>query len=96
MLSEREQQALGEIERTISTTDPRLAALLRSSRAGQRLDWARLAHDLVIVVSVLSAVLCIVVAEVGAALIALLFAAVVLAVRWRRFVKTNEPNKPGR
>lgn len=94
MLSEREQQALGEIERTISVTDPRLAALLRSTRTGRRVHWARLAHDLVIVVSVLSAILCIAVAQVGAGLIALLFAAVVLAVRQLRFANGKEPKKP--
>ncbi|WP_084210531.1 DUF3040 domain-containing protein [Pseudonocardia acaciae] len=85
VLSEREQQALDEIERGISSDDPRLAAALRRSRVSRQAWWTRLVHDMVIVFSAMLAILCVVLGQVGAGFVAGLFAAVVVVVRRRRF-----------
>lgn len=85
VLSEREQQALREIERAISTDDPRLASALRRSRLSTSAWWTRLVHDAVAVFAALLAVLCVVLGEVGPGFAAGLFAAIVFTVRRRRF-----------
>lgn len=85
MLSEREQQALREIERAISTDDPRLASALRRTKLSTSAWWTRLAHDAVAALAVILAVLCVALGEVGPGFAAGLFAAVVIAIRRRRF-----------
>lgn len=85
VLSEREQQALREIERAISADDPRLASALRRSRTSTSAWWMRLAHDAVAALAVLLAVLCIALGEVGPGFASGLFAVVVIVVRRRRF-----------
>jgi uncharacterized membrane protein len=85
VLSEREQQALREIEQAISADDPGLASALRRSRMSTSAWWMRLAHDAVAAVAVVLAVLCVALGEVGPGFAAGLFAAVVIALRRRRF-----------
>lgn len=91
MLSERERQALDEIERTISRSDPRLAQMLgraRTDRVARRYRWA---HDVVAVVAMLSGVLCLCLGQIGAGLTAVAFAAIVVLVRRARFAPPERP-----
>jgi hypothetical protein len=84
VLSEREQQALREIEQAISADDPGLASALRRSRMSTSAWWTRLAHDAVAAVAVVLAVLCIALGEVGSGFAAGLCAGVDITLgRWR-------------
>ena len=87
MLSERERQALVEIEQSIAASDPRLAAMLSTSRGRQRerVAWSRLAHDLVMTLAIVSAVLCVALGEGSAGMVAAIFAVVVLMARRVKF-----------
>ncbi|GAA5173044.1 hypothetical protein GCM10023321_73820 [Pseudonocardia eucalypti] len=91
MLSERERQVLGEIERTVTASDPALASLLGASRPPRAFNWNRIAYDAVTVLAVLSAMLCIALGAFGAGMVATLFAMVVLSVRRLRFPKNPVP-----
>lgn len=85
MLNEAELNALREIERTLSADDPSLAAKLKSARVGRSVRRERLARDLIITLALLLALVCMISGQVGAGLVAALFAAVVLVLRCRRF-----------
>ena len=58
MLSERERRVLGDIERELCSTDPRLARALRGD-AAERARWTRTACSVVGVVASLSALVCV-------------------------------------
>jgi len=85
MLSEPEQRVLHEIERTIVASDPGLATLLTARRAGGPGRGARIAYDVVWVLSALLGVLCLVLGQIGPGLGAVVFAALVLELRRMRF-----------
>lgn len=93
MLSEAEQNALREIEQTISADDPSLAHLLRSARLGRSMRRERLARDLISVLALVLALVCMVFGQVGAGLVAALFA--LLAIVWRcwRFPPRRRPRR---
>lgn len=93
MLSGPEQRLLHEIERTIAESDPRLATLLSAPPRGSG-RGARIAHDIVCVLSALLGVLCLVLGQVGPGLAAVLFAGVVLESRRLRFPPTAKPRSP--
>lgn len=83
MLSEQEIQALQQIERTMRADAPDLAGALTRMEPDQA--WSRRRHDAVVVLSALSALLCVVVGVPGSALIALTLCAAVVGVRRWRF-----------
>jgi hypothetical protein len=85
MLSEPEQRVLHEIEQTLAASDPGLASLLSTRRAGGPGRVARVAHDVVFVLAAVSGLLCLVLGQIGSGMVALLFAVVVLEVRRARF-----------
>jgi hypothetical protein len=91
MLSEPEQRMLHQIERSMATSDPDLAALLAAPWARPRKRGHRLAHDLVFVVAVLLGLSCLFLGTVAAGLGSLLFAAVVLQTRRIRFGAVTPP-----
>jgi hypothetical protein len=92
MLSEPEQRALQQIERSMATSDPDLAALLSVPPAPRRGRRARrLAYDAVFALSVLLGLPCLFLGQIGAGLGALLFAAVVLQARRMRFGRVTPP-----
>jgi peptidoglycan/LPS O-acetylase OafA/YrhL len=95
MLSRREGEALREIERLLAADDPALEVLLRTQRTDRWWRRARRVHDVLIVVSVLSAVLCLVLRQVGAGLAGAVFAAVVFQLRNHRFAPRPRPGDPG-
>ncbi|HEY3688834.1 MAG TPA: DUF3040 domain-containing protein [Pseudonocardiaceae bacterium] len=87
MLSERERQTLREIEQQFLNEDPKLAAALRRSLPGGRSSAARRAHDVVIGLAVLLALVCFATMQATAlpGVAAALFAGVVGYLRWQRF-----------
>lgn len=85
MLSESERRALDEIELTLASNDPSFAQMLgdpATSRASRR---ARLVYDAVAVFSMLLGVGCVALGQIGAGLVAMIFAAVVVMARRARF-----------
>ena len=83
MLSEREIHALRQIEQSIRADAPDLAGSLTRMEPDQ--GWSRRRHDAVVVLSALSALLCIVVGAPGSGMIALMLCAAVVCVRRWRF-----------
>jgi Protein of unknown function (DUF3040) len=96
MLSEHERRALREIELTVASDDPAFAALLslRSTHANRAM---RLAYDLVAGLSIALVLVCMPLGQVGAGFVALVFAALVILVRRRRFPRLTpqSPTRPG-
>jgi Protein of unknown function (DUF3040) len=84
MLNEHERRALREIELTVASDDPALAALF-SPRSDRARYWQRLAYDLVAALSIVLGLVCIPLGQVGAGFVALVFAALVISIRRRRF-----------
>ena len=80
MLSERERRALGDIERALCCTDPRLARALRGDTAG-RARWTRTACSVVGVVASLSALVCVALLLIGPAVLAVALAEVAFLAR---------------
>jgi hypothetical protein len=92
MLSEPEQRVLHEIEQTLVASDPGLASLLTTRRAGGPGRVARAAHDVVFVLAAVLGLLCLVLGQIGSGMVALLFAVLVLEVRRARFtVPAQQP-----
>ncbi len=85
MLSEREQQAIDEIEQQISEQDPRFVASMQRLLPGRVGRWTRRGYDAVIVVAALSALLCLTLSVPGAALTAVLLAVVTGYLRLRGY-----------
>jgi Protein of unknown function (DUF3040) len=85
MLSRREGEALREIERMLSADGPGLEVLLRTQRTDRWWRRVRRVHDLVIAISVLLAVLCLALGQIGAGLVSVVFAAAVVQLRYWRF-----------
>jgi Flp pilus assembly protein TadB len=91
MLSEREKQTFREIEQHILRDDPRFGAVVRRLLSGRADRWVGRLYDVIIVVAVLSAVLCLVLSSAGAAVVAVLLAAALFYCRPRRW-----PSRSGR
>lgn len=84
MLSRREGEALREIERTLAADDPGLEVLLRTQRTDCWRRRARRLQNVLIVVSVVLALLCLALGQICAGLASGGFAAGVFFVRdWR-------------
>jgi len=94
MLSEREIMALRQIERSMREDAPDLAGALTRMEPHQA--WSRRRHDAVVVLSALSALLCIVVGVPGSALVALMLCAAVVGVRRWRFPQQRFLPQPDR
>lgn len=83
MLSEREIRELARIQRSMRAEAPDLADALTRMEPGRA--GSRRRHDTAVVLSALTALLCLVVGVPGSALVALTLCAVVVAVRRWRF-----------
>jgi Protein of unknown function (DUF3040) len=81
MLSERDRQVLHEVEHRMAATDPKLAKLLAKGPCGRR--RTQIAQNVLIIVTSLASVVCLEFSHVWGALISLLLAAVLMAVRVR-------------
>lgn len=95
MLSEHERRALREIELTVASADPAFAALL-SPRSNRAIRRQRIVYDVVAALSVVLAMVCIPLGQVGPGLVALVFAILVVSVRRRRFPRLAPPHSPTR
>jgi hypothetical protein len=81
MLSEREVRLLRQIELGLSTQDPGFAEFM-AWESWPKAPWGRRVLDLLVVLgSALLATVCMLLAQVGAGLIAALFAVAVFALR---------------
>lgn len=85
MLSDSERRALDEIELTLASNDPGFAQMLGNPATSRVSRRARLVYNALAVFSVLLGVGCVVLGQVGAGLIALIFAVAVVQVRRARF-----------
>lgn len=84
MLSEREQRALRQIEQQIVADDPQFVATMRNLRVRRTGRWSiRRSHDVIVVISGLSALLCMALSLAGPAAVAILLAVVTFALRPR-------------
>jgi hypothetical protein len=94
MLSEREQQALEEIEHGLCAEAPEFAHRMRHP-SGRPVRDSRLAHHAVVVVAALAAVVCLVAGAWLAGIVAALFAMDILLVRHLRSARRSPPAGPG-
>lgn len=84
MLSRREGEALREIERRLSADNPGLDVFLRTQRTDRWWRRARRVHNVLIVVSLVLALVCLALGQIGPGLASGGFAAGVFLVRdWR-------------
>ena len=93
MLNEHERRALREIELTVVSDDPALAALF-NPRSTRSFRWQRLAYDLVAAMSIVLALVCIPLGQIGPGVGVLVFAALVIALRRLRFAQSVSPQSP--
>jgi DUF3040 family protein len=93
MLSEREQHVLSEIEQQIRGEDPQLAAAVQGLVPPRPARWVRLGHDVVILVALLSAALCLALSLSGATASAALLAAAAFYLHPDRAPLRGRPGK---
>jgi hypothetical protein len=100
MSTEREREALCEIEKRLSAENPRLAAFMARDMSTSSFRARKRIQDIMLVVAALLATLCIALSEPAAGLVAGLFAGAVFAIRQcgrargsraRRWRKSDEP-----
>jgi hypothetical protein len=84
MSTEREREALCEIEKRLSAEDPRLAAFMARDMSTSSFRTRKRIQDLILVLAALLATLCIALSEPAAGLAAGLFAGAVFAIRHLR------------
>lgn len=94
MLSEQEIQTLRQIERSIRAENPDLAGALTRMEPDQA--WSRRRHDAAVLLSGLAGLLCVVVGAPGAAFVASVLCATVVAVRRWRFPQQPFLHRPVR
>lgn len=94
MLSEREQQAISEIERHIAAEDPRFVASMRRLSPPRTGPRTRRLHTAVILVAAVSAALCFALAAGGAGVVATLLA--IVFHHLRRCGDDPRPRRPSR